>query len=139
MICATVLAISVYFSFFSHLSVAVALSAQFLTAKVSQVIPTNFFGYIFSLKKFSSFFKCVGNSTPILWLLLLSFLKRSFIGDFEDSNLPFISNNLEGQVNLRNAINKSISFYNEKKDKTYALDKETDILLVRSRGLHLNL
>jgi malate synthase len=76
---------------------------------------------------------------PILWLLLLSFLKRSFIGDFEDSNLPFISNNLEGQVNLRNAINKSISFYNEKKDKTYALDKETDILLVRSRGLHLNL
>jgi malate synthase len=63
---------------------------------------------------------------------------KTFMADFEDSNSPYISNNLEGQVNLRDAINKSISFYNEKKDKTYILNKETAILLVRPRGLHLN-
>jgi len=63
---------------------------------------------------------------------------KTFMADFEDSNSPYISNNLEGQVNLRDAINKSISFYNEKKDKTYTLNKETATLLVRPRGLHLN-
>ena len=41
-------------------------------------------------------------------------------------------------MNLRDAINKSISFYNEKKDKNYTLNKETATLLVRPRGLHLN-
>jgi malate synthase len=63
---------------------------------------------------------------------------KTFMADFEDSNSPNISNNLEGQVNLRDAINKRISFYNEKKDKTYTLNKETATLLVRPRGLHLN-
>jgi malate synthase len=63
---------------------------------------------------------------------------KTFMADFEDSNSPYISNNLEGQVNLRDAINKSISFYNEKKDKNYILNKETATLLVRPRGLHLN-
>jgi malate synthase len=63
---------------------------------------------------------------------------KTFMADFEDSNSPYISNNLEGQVNLRDAINKSISFYNEKKDKTYILNKKTATLLVRPRGLHLN-
>jgi malate synthase len=63
---------------------------------------------------------------------------KTFMADFEDSNSPYISNNLEGQVNLRDAINKSISFYNEKKDKNYTLNKETATLLVRPRGLHLN-
>jgi malate synthase len=63
---------------------------------------------------------------------------NTFMADFEDSNSPYISNNLEGQVNLRDAINKSISFYNEEKDKTYTLNKKTATLLVRPRGLHLN-
>jgi malate synthase len=63
---------------------------------------------------------------------------KTFMADFEDSNSPYISNNLEGQLNLRDAINKSISFYNEKKDKNYTLNKETATLLVRPRGLHLN-
>ncbi|MEE9408292.1 MAG: malate synthase A [Polaribacter sp.] len=63
---------------------------------------------------------------------------KTFMADFEDSNSPKIENNLEGQINLRDAINKTISFYNEKKDKTYALNEETATLLVRPRGLHLN-
>ena len=63
---------------------------------------------------------------------------KTFMADFEDSNSPNITNNLEGQINLRDAINKTISFYNEKKDKTYSLNEETATLLVRPRGLHLN-
>ncbi|AUC86543.1 malate synthase A [Polaribacter sp. ALD11] len=63
---------------------------------------------------------------------------KTFMADFEDSNSPIIENNLNGQINLRDAINKTISFYNEKKDKTYSLNEETATLLVRPRGLHLN-
>lgn len=63
---------------------------------------------------------------------------KTFMADFEDSNSPNITNNLEGQINLRDAINKTISFYNKKKDKTYSLNEETATLLVRPRGLHLN-
>ncbi|WP_297798705.1 malate synthase A [uncultured Polaribacter sp.] len=63
---------------------------------------------------------------------------KTFMADFEDSNSPNIHNNLQGQINLKDAINKTISFYDEKKDKTYQLNKETATLLVRPRGLHLN-
>lgn len=63
---------------------------------------------------------------------------KTFMADFEDSNSPTISNLLDGQVNLRDAVNKTISFYNEKKDKTYQLNEKPAILLVRPRGLHLN-
>ena len=63
---------------------------------------------------------------------------KTFMADFEDSSSPTISNLLEGQINLRDAVNKSISFYNEKKGKSYQLNEETATLLVRPRGLHLN-
>ncbi|TVZ55248.1 malate synthase [Lutibacter sp. Hel_I_33_5] len=63
---------------------------------------------------------------------------KTFMADFEDSNSPNIINNLNGQINLRDANNKTISFYNEKKDKTYQLNNEVATLLVRPRGLHLN-
>ena len=63
---------------------------------------------------------------------------KTFMADFEDSNSPNIINNLEGQINLRDAIDKTISFYNEKKEKTYTLNDETATLIVRPRGLHLN-
>jgi len=63
---------------------------------------------------------------------------KTFMADFEDSNAPSIQNNLNGQINLRDANNKSISFYNDKKDKSYQLNENTATLLVRPRGLHLN-
>ena len=63
---------------------------------------------------------------------------KTFMADFEDSNSPNIANNLEGQINLRDAINKTITFYNEKKDKTYSLNEQTATLIVRPRGWHLN-
>ena len=63
---------------------------------------------------------------------------KTFMADFEDSNSPSIENNLGGQINLRDANNRAISFYNEKKDKTYQLKENPATLLVRPRGLHLN-
>lgn len=63
---------------------------------------------------------------------------KTFMADFEDSNSPNISNNLEGQINLRDANNKTISFYNEKNNKKYSLNNQIATLLVRPRGLHLN-
>ncbi|MDX8552742.1 malate synthase A [Tenacibaculum sp. 1B UA] len=63
---------------------------------------------------------------------------KTFMADFEDSNSPTIQNILNGQVNLRDAVNKTISFYNAAKDKSYELNEKVATLLVRPRGLHLN-
>jgi len=62
---------------------------------------------------------------------------KIFMADFEDSNAPSWENNLNGQVNLRDAINKTITFYNEAKDKSYSLNDEVATLMVRPRGWHL--
>ena len=63
---------------------------------------------------------------------------KTFMADFEDSNAPLWENCLQGQKNLKDAVNKTISFYNPKKDKTYQLNEEVATLIVRPRGLHLN-
>ena len=63
---------------------------------------------------------------------------KTFMADLEDSNAPSWSNCLEGQQNLIDANNKTIEFHNSKKNKTYKLNQETSVLLVRPRGLHLN-
>lgn len=62
---------------------------------------------------------------------------KVFMADFEDSNSPSWKNVMEGQKNLMDAINKTISFTNEA-GKKYKLNSETATLLVRPRGLHLN-
>lgn len=63
---------------------------------------------------------------------------KTFMADFEDSNAPLWENCLQGQKNLKDAVNKTISFYNPKRDKTYHLNEKTATLIVRPRGLHLN-
>ena len=60
-----------------------------------------------------------------------------FMADFEDSNSPTWENNMDGQLNLTDAVNKTISFQNEN-GKTYQLNEKTAALFVRPRGLHLN-
>ncbi|MCL4125176.1 UNVERIFIED_CONTAM: hypothetical protein GTU68_052977 [Idotea baltica] len=62
---------------------------------------------------------------------------KVFMADFEDSNTPSWGNNMNGQVNLRDANLGTISFYNQKKDKTYQLNSKTAVLMVRPRGFHL--
>jgi malate synthase len=59
-----------------------------------------------------------------------------FMADFEDSNSPTWQNNIEGQINLRDAINSSIS-YTSPEGKQYRLNQRTATLLVRPRGWHL--
>jgi len=59
-----------------------------------------------------------------------------FMADFEDSNAPTWSNMIEGQINLRDAIRRSISFESPE-GKQYRLNPRTATLLVRPRGWHL--
>jgi malate synthase len=59
-----------------------------------------------------------------------------FMADFEDANSPTLSNNLEGQANLRDAIGGTIGFTGPE-GKQYKLNEKTAVLLVRPRGWHL--
>ncbi len=59
-----------------------------------------------------------------------------FMADFEDSNSPTWTNNLDGQINLCDAVNRTIGFVSPE-GKSYALAEKTATLLVRPRGWHL--
>jgi len=59
-----------------------------------------------------------------------------FMADFEDSNSPTWQNNLEGHVNLRDAVRREISFASPE-GKQYRLNEPIATLLVRPRGWHL--
>jgi malate synthase len=61
---------------------------------------------------------------------------KVFMADFEDATSPTWENLIEGQINLRDAINRTISFENPD-GKKYVLQEETAVLFVRPRGLHL--
>ena len=60
----------------------------------------------------------------------------TFMADFEDSNTPTWSNQLDGQVNMRDAIRGTIEFANET-GKQYRLNDKIATLIVRPRGWHL--
>ncbi len=60
-----------------------------------------------------------------------------FMADFEDSNSPTWRNNLDGQVNLMDAIRRTIRFTSPE-GKEYALKENTATLVVRPRGWHLH-
>ncbi len=59
-----------------------------------------------------------------------------FMADFEDANSPTWANVIEGQVNLRDAINRSIRLVSPE-GKKYELAERTATLMVRPRGWHL--
>ena len=59
-----------------------------------------------------------------------------FMADFEDSSSPSFNNMLNGQINLRDAINGDITYNNKLKNKIYKLNEKIATLLVRPRGLH---
>jgi len=61
---------------------------------------------------------------------------RVFMADFEDSNSPTWANNVQGQINLRDAIDRSITF-TKPDGKRYELDDQVATLMVRPRGWHL--
>ena len=60
---------------------------------------------------------------------------KIYMADFEDANSPTWENVLGGQLNLTDAIERTISV--ETGEKSYALKDEVAVLLVRPRGWHL--
>lgn len=60
----------------------------------------------------------------------------TFMADFEDANSPTWANMIEGQANLYDAVRRQISFTNPD-GKSYTLNDQTAVLLVRPRGWHL--
>lgn len=61
---------------------------------------------------------------------------KMFMADFEDATSPTWENIVEGQINLRDAVKRTISFENPN-GKKYELNEQTAVLIVRPRGLHL--
>jgi len=59
-----------------------------------------------------------------------------FMADFEDSHSPTWANTLQGQVNLRDAVRKTITFTSPE-GKNYQLNEKIATLMVRPRGWHL--
>ncbi|MBL8521650.1 MAG: malate synthase A [Betaproteobacteria bacterium] len=60
----------------------------------------------------------------------------TFLADFEDANCPTWDNMLEGQINLRDANLRTITF--EQNGKQYRLNDKVAVLIPRPRGWHLD-
>src|SRR5450830_907323 len=60
----------------------------------------------------------------------------SYMTDFEDSNSPVWDNQVTGQINLFDAIRRTISL--ESNGKSYKLNDKIATLVVRPRGWHLD-
>ena len=60
----------------------------------------------------------------------------SYMTDFEDSNSPLWSNQVQGQINLGKAIRRTLTL--EQNGKTYQLGPKVATLQVRPRGWHLD-
>lgn len=62
---------------------------------------------------------------------------KVFMADLEDANSPTWDNNIQGQINLRDAVNRTITYENPGNHKRYELNDELATLMVRPRGWHL--
>ncbi len=60
----------------------------------------------------------------------------SYMTDFEDSNAPSWDNQITGQIDLKDAVRRTISL--EQNGKSYQLNARTATLIVRPRGWHLD-
>jgi malate synthase len=59
-----------------------------------------------------------------------------FMADFEDANTPKWDNNIQGQLNLRDAVRRRIDYVSPE-GKSYRLNDNVATLFVRARGWHL--
>jgi malate synthase len=62
---------------------------------------------------------------------------QAFMADFEDSSSPTWENMVNGQINLRDAVNRSIGYIDPASGKSYRLGERLATLIVRPRGWHL--
>ena len=63
---------------------------------------------------------------------------KVFMADFEDSTTPSWKNLLDGQVNLRDAIRRTIAYTDPKTGKEYVLGDHPAVLFIRPRGWHMD-
>ena len=61
----------------------------------------------------------------------------TYMADFEDSNTPTWDNQVQGQINMRDAVRRTIDFASPE-GKHYKLNDKIATLLVRPRGWHLD-
>jgi malate synthase len=61
---------------------------------------------------------------------------KVFMADFEDSSAPTFANQMDGQINLRDAVNGTIEF-STPEGKQYRVHDNPAVLVVRPRGWHL--
>ena len=62
---------------------------------------------------------------------------KCFMADLEDSHSPTWQGTLEGQINIRDGVRRTIEYVNPANQKHYRLNDETATLIVRPRGWHL--
>jgi malate synthase len=60
-----------------------------------------------------------------------------FMADLEDANSPTWFNNIDGQINLRDAVNRTIDFTSPE-GKAYKVNDKIATLLVRPRAWHMD-
>lgn len=61
---------------------------------------------------------------------------RLFMADFEDANSPTWVNTIQGQINMKDAVRRNIS-YTSPENKKYMLNEKIAVLKIRPRGLHM--
>jgi malate synthase len=62
---------------------------------------------------------------------------KIFMADFEDSSTPTWNNLLDGHINLRDAVRRTITYADPGTGKQYKLNEKVAVLFVRPRGWHL--
>jgi malate synthase len=62
---------------------------------------------------------------------------KVFMADFEDANSPTWNNMVDGQINLHDAVRRTITFASPE-GKQYRLNPQTAVIMVRPRGWHLD-
>ncbi|KAI3847313.1 hypothetical protein MKW98_022446 [Papaver atlanticum] len=62
---------------------------------------------------------------------------KVFMADFEDALSPTWENLMKGQLNLKDAVEGTISYHDQARNRVYKLNDQTAKLFVRPRGWHL--
>ncbi len=78
---------------------------------------------------------------PVPKKMLISALNSGadcYMTDLEDSLTPTFDNLINGQLNIKDAIDKKIDFTDKTNNKKYKLNEKTAVLIIRPRGLHLD-
>jgi len=62
---------------------------------------------------------------------------KVYMADFEDANSPTWSNNIEGQINLKDRWAGTLDFTDPNTGKAYKIGPDPAVMIVRPRGWHL--